>query len=804
VNIPLNEINDDKQAKSKKLKMPTNAFQTRHRLSLFNDPEEMRRLLLSEDALTEIMAKTLKHAASSMFVTSFTTSAAFFTNMLTNISFIQVFGVFTGTCILLYFVITVTAIAAFAVIYEKYIQNIVSRILSIRLTTVVDTSSSGSSAKLCRRLASICRDIRNYIFGHFMPLVIINLRYLLVLLFLPMGVLGLVGVFHYPKLQVPSTQKVAFFLKDNPMEIYEFSMKNNFNGYSREEKRLFAYPAVSFIFGIRDIDDGYIFDMNDRGHLHLMPLYLERQITLEFFKSFVSHLGTRADLFGSNYDLEKDFETFYQLSTEDILLAKIADDNAKQNVSATNHLNMIKYLAKINTSLINNLVRDTVITIGYKVENDQSDDDYFIDVRSSKINKTLNKICRKQLNDATNPILIYSNYRKLFNKTLEKYYIEQLKRSYTINDMRSSINETIRDKLTEDYHRSALKTAMQCLTGAAGANNVPADFCERQLNKQRSVNWAVLPDKPSPVDGSVRPFAVIITIRGTLNQTDYDSYNTYYFKVKNFFDPYIKYQAPKHLQHAWFSSPGFAFYGVQRELLVGSYSSLLASLGIALLVLFLTSGNLFIAVYALLTISFAIAVTVAIFASLKWELGIVEAIILIMSVGLSVDFVVHFGVGYIHTDSTDIDRERKRIKQRYISSISISPESSDDVEIESPSRFSTYLLLYKQHQIERETRVTESISRVGSAVFMAAFTTFAAGFSMTLSSLTSFRQMGQFLMTIMLTSWVFSMFFFLPLCAIIGPVGKCGSIPFTRIGEYLKRCLSFHRHRANSNDLNVE
>jgi hypothetical protein len=93
---------------------------------------------------------------------------------------------------------------------------------------------------------------------------------------------------------------------------------------------------------------------------------------------------------------------------------------------------------------------------------------------------------------------------------------------------------------------------------------------------------------------------------GALNRTNYDSYNTYYFKVKNFFDPYIKQNAPEHLQHAWFSSPGFAFYGVQRELLVGTYSSLIASLGIALLVLFLTSGNLFIALYALITISFAI------------------------------------------------------------------------------------------------------------------------------------------------------------------------------------------------------
>ncbi len=63
-----------------------------------------------------------------------------------------------------------------------------------------------------------------------------------------------------------------------------------------------------------------------------------------------------------------------------------------------------------------------------------------------------------------------------------------------------------------------------------------------------------------------------------------------------------------------------------------------------------------------------LADTVAIFAALQWELGIVEAIIVIMSVGLSVDFVVHFGVGYIHTDSNDIEYERKKVKNRYLSS----------------------------------------------------------------------------------------------------------------------------------------
>jgi hypothetical protein len=178
---------------------------------------------------------------------------------------------------------------------------------------------------------------------------------------------------------------------------------------------------------------------------------------------------------------------------------------------------MIKHLSKLNTSIIQNLVRDTVQTIGYKIENDESDHEDYIDSKSDKINKTLQKLCLKQLNNQFNPIIIYSNYRKLFNKTLEKYYKEQIERNYDRNQIRNLLNGTIRDKLTEVYHRSALKTAMQCLTGAAGANNVPEDFCERQLNKQRSVNWAVLPDKPSPIDGSVRPFAVIITIRGRIN-----------------------------------------------------------------------------------------------------------------------------------------------------------------------------------------------------------------------------------------------------------------------------------------------
>jgi hypothetical protein len=87
---------------------------------------------------------------------------------------------------------------------------------------------------------------------------------------------------------------------------------------------------------------------------------------------------------------------------------------------------MIKYLVQMNTSLIQNLIRDTVRTDNYQIENDSSDHEDYIDRKTNKINRTLSKISFKQLNNPTNPLIIYSNYRKLFNKTLEKYYKEQV------------------------------------------------------------------------------------------------------------------------------------------------------------------------------------------------------------------------------------------------------------------------------------------------------------------------------------------------------------------------------------------
>jgi hypothetical protein len=87
---------------------------------------------------------------------------------------------------------------------------------------------------------------------------------------------------------------------------------------------------------------------------------------------------------------------------------------------------MIKYLQNTNISLIEKFVSETVQTINYQVDNDQSDQDDYIERQFEKINPNLYNICIQQLKILNNPIIIYSNYRKLFNKTLEKYYKEQV------------------------------------------------------------------------------------------------------------------------------------------------------------------------------------------------------------------------------------------------------------------------------------------------------------------------------------------------------------------------------------------
>ena len=178
------------------------------------------------------------------------------------------------------------------------------------------------------------------------------------------------------------------------------------------------------------------------------------------------------------------------------------------------------------------------------------------------------------------------------------------------------------------------------------------------------------------------------------------------------------------------------FYDLQIALSTGTYIAIAVSLAFAAVVMLLTSLNVVITLFAIICITLSIFATVGSLVLLGWELNILESVTLSLGVGLSIDFSIHYGMAY------RMSKENKR-----------------------------------------HLRVEASLRTVGAAVTMAALTTFLAGSAVMPSKIISYTQLGTFLMLVMFFSWTFSTFFFQSLCAVLGPQGNCGQIPFPRTSK---------------------
>ena len=220
-----------------------------------------------------------------------------------------------------------------------------------------------------------------------------------------------------------------------------------------------------------------------------------------------------------------------------------------------------------------------------------------------------------------------------------------------------------------------------------------------------------------------------ILLRVNANRTfsDYDAVSEYYEDIKKFHAATFQ-GAPKGFNTGWFISVGFALYDLQYQLITGTYSSLVASMAIALVILLLTSGNVIVSILAIITISFSIADTIAFFVLLGWNLSILESVVIIMSVGLSVDFSCHYGVAYINADvmslkentlnllfeaNTTNMHECENNKQTTVKKSSPAPASDKKTSSKNSStcKLSTFLKqcknTYRRNDEERFVRVEE-------------------------------------------------------------------------------------------------
>ncbi|KAK6034585.1 hypothetical protein COOONC_27923 [Cooperia oncophora] len=154
------------------------------------------------------------------------------------------------------------------------------------------------------------------------------------------------------------------------------------------------------------------------------------------------------------------------------------------------------------------------------------------------------------------------------------------------------------------------------------------------------------------------------------------------------------------------------WYDLQRSIVSDIRSSVIVS--IAVVALFSLIQLRMQAVAAVISCMCIIACSVGCVTLLGWEIGVLEAVILVLVVGLSFDYTLHYGAAI--------------------------PKSG-----------------CKSHRIQRAAQLA------AAPVTLSASTSFLAGASMLFSQTHAFSQVGVFLIVLTLCSWVFATFFFLPL-----------------------------------------
>ena len=317
----------------------------------------------------------------------------------------------------------------------------------------------------------------------------------------------------------------------------------------------------------------------------------------------------------------------------------------------------------------------------------------------------------------------------------------------SINWLDSYCNNLINQSFVSQVFRlehtcftSEYKQLMSAPCGAIpGLNGLPQPCCNRQ-NFTKDINEFCLPRAHIFLYQKFRQRLLGNPLYDSTNQvkgfflqySTRDKWSMSYSlmdEIWNMLEGYMQGElakAPPGVQNGWFTGGrSFEFYDLQNSIAYGTYSSMGVSLGVAFLVMLFTSLNLLVTLYAILTIALAIFVTIGILVLQGWELNILESISISLAVGLSIDFTIHYGVAYrLSGGATSI----QRVKDAYI--------------------------------------------HVGSAVLMAALTTFCAGSAMMWTRVTAYSKLGVFLMVVMAISWAYATLFFQSICHVIGPRGR--------------------------------
>ncbi|KAM8846716.1 LOW QUALITY PROTEIN: protein dispatched homolog 1 [Synchiropus picturatus] len=556
--------------------------------------------------LAETVGVTLQHAALSMFVTSFTTAAAFYANYVSNITAIRCFGVYAGTAILVNYILMVTWLPAVVVLHERYLPNIFpcSKPPHQQSGFCTRTFWAGLCQRANKCLFTISEASRIF-FEKVLPCIVIKLRYLWLFWFLAITVGGAYVVCVNPKMKLPSLELAEFqvFRSSHPFERYDAEYKKLFM-FERVHHGEDLHMPITIIWGVTPLDNGDPLNPKNKGKLIL--------------------------------------------------------DKSFNIASPASQLWILNFCQKLR-----------------------------------------------------NQSFVFQSVEQDFTSC----FIETFKQWMENQDCEEASVYPCCSQSTFPYKQDVFEL---CIKRAI-------------MELDRSTNYHLDSKTPGPrfdINDTIR--AIVLEFKSTyLFTLAYEKMHQFYREVDTWISEELR-NAPAGLSHGWFVS-NLEFYDLQDSLSDGTLVAMALSVAVAFSVMLLTTWNIIISLYAILSIAGTIFVTVGSLVLLGWELNVLESVTISVAVGLSVDFAVHYGVAY-----------------------RLAPEP------------------------DREGKVIFSLSRMGSAIAMAALTTFVAGAMMMPSTVLAYTQLGTFMMLIMCISWAFATFFFQCMCRCLGPQGTCGQIPLPK------------------------
>lgn len=275
--------------------------------------------------LTKVIADTMSHACASMMVSSVTTAAAFYANMVGDVIVIRCFGIFAGTTVISNYLFVVTWLPATFVLIENLQWSCCNSFLNLckrkvsddgkihsRWSSVESEPSTVTSVAPMQRiqvkrrrkrfwrtlvakldgLYYLACDYGRIFFEKLLPWVVIRLRYFWLISLSVVTVISTVIVFYKPGISLPSRNYFMLLKKSHPLERYHTEMKEKFWYLSEIEH----YPMpIHVVWGVKPLDNSNGLDPHSEGYTEVDHHFrLNDSLTLLWFRQFCNDLAVQS------------------------------------------------------------------------------------------------------------------------------------------------------------------------------------------------------------------------------------------------------------------------------------------------------------------------------------------------------------------------------------------------------------------------------------------------------------------------------------------------------------------------------